>query len=56
MVIKKVIRLNERAQSATEYLLTLAAVLIAFSGVVVLFSTQLSSYLAMLFKVLTLPF
>jgi hypothetical protein len=56
MVIKKVTRLNACAQSATEYLLTLAAILIAFSGIVVLFSNQLSSYLAMLFKVLALPF
>jgi uncharacterized protein (UPF0333 family) len=56
MAIKKVIRLNMRAQSATEYLLTLAAVLLAFSGVAVLFSNQMSNYLSMLFKVLTLPF
>jgi uncharacterized protein (UPF0333 family) len=53
---KKVIRLNVRAQSATEYLLTLAAVLIAFSGVAALFSNQVDRYLSILFKVLTLPF
>jgi len=56
MAIKKVVRLNSRAQSATEYLLTLVAVLLAFSGIAVLFSNQVSSYLSMLFKVLTLPF
>ncbi len=56
MGIKKVIRLNVRAQSATEYLLTLAAVLLAFSGAVVLFSNQMNNYLSMLFKVLALPF
>jgi hypothetical protein len=56
MAIKKVIRLNICAQSATEYLITLAAVLLAFSGVVVLFSNQMNNYLSMLFKVLTLPF
>jgi hypothetical protein len=56
MAIKKVKRLNIRAQSATEYLLTLVAVLLAFSGVAVLFSNQMNNYLSILFKVLTLPF
>jgi hypothetical protein len=44
------------AQSATEYLLTLTAVLLAFSGIAALFSNQVNGYLSMLFKVLTLPF
>jgi hypothetical protein len=56
MAIKKVIRLNPLAQSATEYLLTLTVILLAFSGVTVLFSNQVSGYLSMLFKILALPF
>jgi len=56
MRFKKVIRFGMQAQSATEYLLTLVAVLLAFSGVAVLFSNQVNGYLSMLFKVLTLPF
>ena len=43
-------------QAATEYLLITTAVLLAFSGIVTLFSPQVNDYLTMLFKILTLPF
>jgi hypothetical protein len=56
MRFKKVVKFNMCAQSATEYLLTLTAVLLAFSGIAALFSNQVNGYLSMLFKVLTLPF
>jgi uncharacterized protein (UPF0333 family) len=56
MAIKKAIRFCNRGQSATEYLLTLAAVLLAFLGVVISFSNQINNYLSMLLKILALPF
>lgn len=48
--------LNSNGQASVEYLLTVAAVLLALSGVVGLFSTQVNNYLTMLFKILVLPF
>jgi len=56
MAIRKVTRLGLRGQSATEYILTLTAVLLAFTGVAFLFSNQVSNYLSMLYKILALPF
>jgi hypothetical protein len=47
---------NPIGQAATEYLLIVTAVLLAFSGIVALFSAQVNDYLSMLFKILTLPF
>jgi len=56
MAIKKVIGKNYRGQASTEYLLTITAILLAFSGIAVLFSNQINNYLTLLFQVLTLPF
>jgi len=43
-------------QASTEYLLTLSAVFIAFSGAAILFSGQVDHYLSLLFRVIVLPF
>jgi hypothetical protein len=56
MVLKNRIRLTSHGQSSTEYLLVSAAVLLALSGITVMFSNQINAYLSMLFKVVTLPF
>jgi hypothetical protein len=56
MAIKKVIGKNQRGQASTEYLLTITAILLAFSGIAVLFSNQINNYLSLLFQVMTLPF
>jgi uncharacterized protein (UPF0333 family) len=43
-------------QASVEYLLTLAAVFIAFAGVSVFFSNQVNHYLSLLFDMIVLPF
>ena len=49
-------KLDQRGQAATEYLLTLTAVFIAFAGVAVAFSDQVSRFLGPLFEMIRLPF
>ncbi|HTA76422.1 MAG TPA: hypothetical protein VK791_04630 [bacterium] len=56
MAIKTVIGKNHRGQASTEYLLTITAILLALSGIAVLFSNQINGYLSLLFQVVTLPF
>jgi uncharacterized protein (UPF0333 family) len=56
MAIRKVTRTNYLGQASVEYLLTASAILLALSGITVLFSNQINAYLSLLFKVLTLPF
>ena len=56
MLIQKKRMLNQCGQAATEYLLTLTVVFIAFAGVAVLFSDQVDHYLSLLFDMIQLPF
>jgi hypothetical protein len=53
---KRRIKISASGQAALEYLLTLAAVFIAFAGTSILFSNQINRYLALLFGILQLPF
>ena len=56
MIHQKKTKLNASGQASVEYLLTLTAVFIAFTGVTVLFSDQVGRYLSLLFDVIQLPF
>ena len=56
MFTQKKRRMDQGGQAAVEYLLTLTVVFIAFGGVTVIFSGQVSRYLSLLFKMIQLPF
>ncbi len=56
MLDKRGNKINASGQAATEYLLTLTVVFIAFSGVTILFSNQVKNYLSLLFDMIVLPF
>ena len=56
MVSRRGNKLSSKGQASTEYLLTLAAVFIAFAGAALLFSNQVDRYLSLLFDLITLPF
>jgi len=56
MFTQKKRRMDQGGQAAVEYLLTLTVVFVAFGGVTVIFSDQVSRYLSLLFKMIQLPF
>ncbi len=56
MLDKRGNKINASGQAAVEYLLTVTAVFIAFSGVALLFSNQVKNYLSLLFNMIVLPF
>ena len=56
MFTQKKRRMDQGGQAAVEYLLTLTVIFVAFGGVTVIFSDQVSRYLSLLFKMIQLPF
>jgi hypothetical protein len=56
MFYKRGNKINASGQAVVEYLLTLTAVFIAFSGVTFLFSRQVNNYLSLLLDMIVLPF
>jgi hypothetical protein len=45
-----------RGQAATEYLILIGMVLMAFTGIAAVFSNQVRNYLSLLFELIQLPF
>jgi hypothetical protein len=43
-------------QAATEYLILIGMVLMAFTGIAAVFSNQVRNYLSLLFELIELPF
>jgi hypothetical protein len=43
-------------QAATEYLILIGMVLVAFTGIAAVFSNQVRNYLSLLFELIQLPF